>query len=156
MVSTKKESKLVLSAHSDSLRIVPLHLPDEMKVAPAVPPHLTFNNGPLLSSVEVFSVFWGTDWQVAPQSDLIKSLNDFFAAILQSELMNLLKQYSVPGQAISNGKLSGTKTITTPNWAMRSLIMPFSICSNRRFPLAHCLSLHQTYFTSSTCHRESL
>ncbi len=46
----------VLPAHSDSIRIVPLYLPDELKAAPAVPPQLTYRNGAMLSSVQVFTV----------------------------------------------------------------------------------------------------
>ena len=52
-------TRQVLHAHGDPIRVVPLHLPDEMKVAAATPPQLTFRNGPLLSAVEVFTVFWG-------------------------------------------------------------------------------------------------
>lgn len=49
----------VLAARGDSIRVVPLHLPDELLAAPAVPPQLTYRGGPLLTNVEVFTVFWG-------------------------------------------------------------------------------------------------
>src|SRR5438309_5240192 len=71
-------------AQGEHVRIVPLHYPkpsvsiDELghlrgetadtdlfdgqpHVAPATA-HLTYNNGPLLTAVQVFTVFWGTKW----------------------------------------------------------------------------------------------
>src|SRR3984893_5365440 len=108
-------TRQVSYAHGDSIRVVPLHLPDEMKVAPAVPPHLSYRNGPLLSAVEVFTVFWGATWQNAPQSDLAKNVNQFFDFILTSALIDQLSEYSVQGgPTISHGKHVGTITITTP------------------------------------------
>jgi hypothetical protein len=108
-------TRQVSYAHGDSIRVVPLHLPDEMKVAPAVPPHLSYRNGPLLSAVEVFTVFWGATWQTAPQSDLAKNVNQFFDFILTSALIDQLSEYSVQGgPTISHGKHAGTTTITTP------------------------------------------
>ena len=40
------------------IRIVPLHPHVRDAAAPA--PHLTYRNGPLLTNVEVFTLFWGT------------------------------------------------------------------------------------------------
>ena len=49
------------------IRIVPLHRPSELFVPgrPAKAPaaQLTYRGGPLLTSVQVFSVFWGAAWQ---------------------------------------------------------------------------------------------
>jgi len=105
----------VLPAHSDSIRIVPLYLPDELKAAPAVPPQLTFRNGAMLSSVQVFTVFWGAAWQQSPQSDLAGNLNQFFDYILTSALMDQLAEYNVQGMPpVGHGKRIGTATITTP------------------------------------------
>jgi hypothetical protein len=104
----------VLHAHGDPIRVVPLRLPDELKAAAAVPPDLTYRNGPLLENVEVFTVFWGAAWQQAPQSDLINQLNQFFDFILTSALIDQLAEYSVQGQAIGHGRRTGTITLTTP------------------------------------------
>jgi hypothetical protein len=105
----------VLYAHDDAIRVVPLRLPDDLKVAPAVPPHLTYRNGPLLSAVEVFTVFWGAAWQNAPQSGLATNVNQFFDFILTSALIDQLSEYSVQGgPTIGHGKHVGTTTITTP------------------------------------------
>src|SRR5947209_1017136 len=94
-----------------SLRIVPIK---GKGLAPAgYTPKLTYHQGHLLTSVEVYTIFWGTGWQQAPQNGLIQQLNNFFDFILTSSLMDLLREYSVPGQTIGHGKRVGTNTITT-------------------------------------------
>ena len=50
---------------NDPIRIVPLHLPIELyrpSAGIAAPPaaQLTYRGGPLLDSVKVFTIFWGT------------------------------------------------------------------------------------------------
>src|SRR6266700_146740 len=109
-------TRQVLYAHGDPIRVVPLALPEELKAAAATPPQLTFNNGPLLSAVEVFTVFWGAAWQQAPQSDLANNLNQFFDFILTSPLIDQLSEYDIQdGQSINHGKRVGTTTITSPH-----------------------------------------
>src|ERR1700724_3274918 len=49
--------------HSDPIRIVPLHLPPELEVAPLAPARLTYRCGPLLTQVNVFNLYWGLAWQ---------------------------------------------------------------------------------------------
>ena len=54
----------ITPVHEDPIRIVPLSVPDEMLrpvegAAPAVAPQLTYRGGPLLTNVQVFTVFWG-------------------------------------------------------------------------------------------------
>lgn len=113
MANELSESKLVLPAHGDLFRIVPLYRPQEREAgAPAA--NLTFHNGPLLSAVEVFTIFWGSAWQQQPQSDLANSLNQFFDFILTSPLIDQLAEYNVDGQQIVHGRRSGTVTITLP------------------------------------------
>jgi len=105
----------ILPAHSDSIRIVPLYLPDQLRAAPAVPPQLTYRNGPMLSAVQVFTVFWGAAWQQSPQSDMTNNLNQFFDYILTSTLMDQLAEYNVQGMSpVGHGTRTGTATITTP------------------------------------------
>src|SRR5207253_10071018 len=83
--------------------------------APPPPaPQLSYRGGPLLTAVEVFTVFWGQAWQQAPQSALIDQLNAFFDFVLTSQLIDQLAEYSVPAQAIGYGKRIGTATITSP------------------------------------------
>jgi hypothetical protein len=80
--------------------------------AGASPPHLSYGNGPLLSSVQVYTLFWGTAWQQAAQSALLTQLNQFFDSILVSGLIDLLAEYSVSGQTIGHGQRIGSATIT--------------------------------------------
>jgi hypothetical protein len=115
--------KKIYPAHGDAIRIVPLSLPDAMRrpvqpvvgaVAPA-PPQLTYRDGPLMTAVEVFTIFWGTDWQSGALSALPAQVNAFFDFILTSALIDqLAAEYSVPGKSIGHGKRTGTLTITAP------------------------------------------
>jgi len=103
----------------DPIRIVPLHLPSELyrpASGIAAPPaaQLTYRGGPLLTSVKVFTVFWGTAWQASPNSALATQINEFFKFVLSSALMDQLFEYSVAGQTIGHGSFIGTVTITQP------------------------------------------
>lgn len=91
-------------------RIVPMY--GEVR-APTVAPHLTYGGGPLLTAVEVYTIFWGAAWLLPAQSGLPPQLNQFFDFIVTSPLLDLLAQYSVPGQTIGHGSRIGTSTITT-------------------------------------------
>jgi hypothetical protein len=94
------------------IRIVPLHPHVRDAAAPA--PHLTYRNGPLLTNVEVFTLFWGTAWQDSVNTELSQQMNSFFDFILTSQLMDQLAEYSVPGQSIGHGKRTGTMVLTSP------------------------------------------
>ncbi|MGB7846182.1 MAG: hypothetical protein WBL63_11240 [Candidatus Acidiferrum sp.] len=96
--------------HKLPLRIVPLH--PHVRDAAAPTPHLTYRGGPLLTNVEVFSIFWGAAWLDPANSSLLDQMNSFFDLILASSLTDQLAEYSVPGKAISRGVLIGTKTVT--------------------------------------------
>jgi len=96
------------------IRIVPLHPGKAKAAALQVPAKLTYRNGPLLTSVQVFTIFWGTTWNEPPQSALLPKINEFFDFILSSQLLDQLAEYSVPNQAISRGVLIGTITLTSP------------------------------------------
>jgi hypothetical protein len=106
-------------AKGDPIRIVPVHPVDELVspahgAAPSPPPRLTYRAGPLLSAVEVFTVFWGSVWSTPPESDLATSLNGFFDFVLTSALLDQLAEYSVPGKPIGHGQRLGSAVITTP------------------------------------------
>jgi len=94
------------------IRIVPLHPYVRDAAAPA--PHLTYRNGPLLTNVEVFTIFWGSDWQIAANNQLSEQMNAFVDYILGSPLLDQLAEYSVPGQTIGHGKRTGTTLLTLP------------------------------------------
>jgi len=119
MSSPAQPKRLIVPSQSDPIRIVPLHLPQELigaahGAAPGPAPHLTYRNGPLIQAVEVFTVFWGAAWNQAAQTPLMTSLNQFFDFILASALIDQLAEYNVPGQSIKHGKRTGTAVVTTP------------------------------------------
>jgi len=93
------------------LRIVPLHTAPLL--AAAITPELTYRNGPLLTNVEVFTVFWGAAWQDATNSAIAKQMNEFFDFILTSKLIDQLAEYNVEGKAIGHGTRTGSLTLTT-------------------------------------------
>ena len=131
--STRKPIKLT-AAPEDCIRTVPLHYPkpsvsvaelaarkgesegDVFDGKPRVAPadaHLTYNGGPLLQTVQVFSIFWGAKWQtVASAAPLVQQIKKFFSDILVSSLLDQLTEYSVPGKAIGHGSLTGSAILT--------------------------------------------
>jgi hypothetical protein len=74
--------------------------------------NLKYHGGHLLTAVEVFTIFWGSDWE-KENSDLIKGVNDFFDYIVTSPLIDLLREYSVHDQVIGRGRRTDTVTITS-------------------------------------------
>jgi hypothetical protein len=93
------------------IRIVPLHPPKAVVTMGA--PHLTYRNGPLLTSVEVFTVLWGQAWQHPANRNISDRMNVFFDYIVTSKLIDLLHEYSVPGKTIGHGKRIGTANVTS-------------------------------------------
>ena len=112
----------VVAFHGDAIRIVPLYgaegagtpTVEAAKAAPPVAPQLSYRNGPLLTAVQVFTIFWGAAWQQGANATLLAQVNQFFDFILTSPLIDQLSEYSVPGKAIGHGRHVGTLTITTP------------------------------------------
>jgi len=92
--------------HKLPLRIVPLY--PHVRDAAATAPHLSYRNGPLLTTVEVFAIFWGKAWQSGTNGALSDQLNSFFDFILASSLMDQLAEYSVTGKTIGHGKRTGS------------------------------------------------
>lgn len=103
----------------DPIRIVPVHGLEELArpahdAAAAPAPKLTYRGGPLLTAVEVFTAFWGSWWNDGTGAELATRLNGFFDAILTSELIDQLDEYSVDGRTIGHGTRTGTTTLTGP------------------------------------------
>src|SRR2546426_774999 len=97
----------------DPIRSVPLQgtvLPSA--AAPAA--HLTYRKGPLLRAVEVFTIFWGSEWKKPPHRSMVKQINEFFDVILTSALVDELAEYNVGRYSIAHGKRTGTTTMATP------------------------------------------
>src|ERR1700694_5452966 len=119
MATERDTTPMILPAPNDSIRIVPPPVPDDMRPpalgARAAPtPLLTYRNGPLISSVEVCTVFWGAAWNTAPQSGLVHNLNQFFDYILSSALIDQMAEFNVPAYAIGHGKRVGTVNVSSP------------------------------------------
>ena len=103
----------------DPIRIVPIHRAEELGqpahgAAAAPGPELTYRGGPLLTAVEVFTVFWSAWWQGSDGAPLLTELNGFFDYVLTSELLDQLGEYSVSGRTIAHGSRIGTTTIAEP------------------------------------------
>jgi len=72
---------------SSPIIIVPLHKPEEeMAMAAAAPAQLVYNNGPLLTAVQVYTIFWGSTWQQSPASAMATNVNGQFLRLIESAL----------------------------------------------------------------------
>lgn len=143
----------VSPAHSDAIRIVPLHPGAGAEItAPAAAPRLTYRNGPLIEAVEVFTVFWGATWNSAPQNAMMQQINGFFDFILTSPLIDQLSEYNVAGRKITHGKRTGTTQITSPVLASSiqdsaiQQTLQNEIAANAAFPKPGPNTLYFVYF----------
>jgi hypothetical protein len=143
MSVTSQQLRIVPPSGRDPIRIVPLHLPDAVRAPSpglAAPPGplLTYRGGPLLTAVQVFTVFWGDAWQ-GTESSLAQTVNQFFDFILSSTLLDQLAEYSVPGQTIGHGQHIGTVTLpaqlppSVSDNAIRHMLQQ-EIATNPAFP----------------------
>jgi len=110
MARSKPKRARTLQPHRDHIRIVPLHQ-DAAGIQQAAAPKLTYRSGPLLSAVEVFTVFWGDGWKSAPQNGMVPKMNAFFDFILTSALLDQLSEYSTGAMKIGHGRRTGTVSI---------------------------------------------
>jgi hypothetical protein len=117
-------------------------------------PQLTYRGGPVLTAVEVFTVFWGSAWQQDSNSQTVTGINAFFDYILSSPLMDQLAEYSVNGQAIGHGQRTGTATVTTPEPGssvadsdIQSMLQQ-QIGNNPDFPQPNANTLYFVYLPS--------
>jgi hypothetical protein len=99
----------------DCVRVVPLATPElARRIAAPQSAQLVYNNGPLIASVQVFAIFWGTEWQQPALAAMIPEVNQFFDDILTGPLIDQLAEYSVPQYSIQHGKRIGSVALTTP------------------------------------------
>jgi hypothetical protein len=129
--ASKPRKKTVYRANPDAIIVAPLHqvkqdlplselgkkgeLADPHHIAAApTPAHLVYNGGPLMANVQVYTIFWGKNWNTTPAlKSLMTQINDFFKAILVSPLMDQMAEYNVPAYTIGHGTLAGTNAIIT-------------------------------------------
>ena len=152
----KQSKNMSHQSRTDAIRIVPLHKPEAQAVAPATVPNLIYRNGPLLTSVEVFAVFWGNSWQQPQAAGILAQMNQFFDFVLTSALMDQLSEYSVAGQSIGHGKRTGSVTLTTPppstsvtDQAIQQLLQQ-EISGNAEFPQPSANTLYFVFLPSGT------
>jgi hypothetical protein len=152
----RTSTELAIAAPTDPIRIVPIYGSGEAaavvgkrRAAPAG--HVTYRGGPLLHTAQVFTVFWGNDWQKGQLAQLARQLNQFFDAILKSRLIDQLKEYNVPSTTIRHGKRIGTATILKPapkhatsDAAVRHLLQQ-EISTNSKFPQPSANTLYFVY-----------
>jgi hypothetical protein len=102
----------------DCIRIVPLATPEVLqKAAARQVARLVYNNGPLIAQAQVFTIFWGSDWEQGSAQGLTAELNGFFDYILTSSLIDQLSEYNVVQYRIGHGHRIGTVTLTDPDVA---------------------------------------
>src|SRR5438477_4125368 len=99
------------------IRVVPMRGVGGL-VAPATrvaaPPaaQLTYRGGPLLTAVEVVTVYWGAAWNDATAQATAQSLNGFFQFLVSSPYIAQLGEYNTPPQKIGHSRYAGTARIT--------------------------------------------
>jgi hypothetical protein len=100
-----------MSIESEIINLVPLHVAG---AAPARAPaaQLTYRGGPLITSVKVFTLFWGSEWAQTRNQQTARRVNHFFTYLVTSPLMDQLAEYSVTQFPIGHGSFLGTLTVT--------------------------------------------
>ncbi len=156
MAGKRKKPRHVLPAHRDPIRIVPLHMPEvAVKIVPRVAappaPKLTYRGGPLLTAVQVFTVYWGPAWKQASLKPMAGKINTYFKSIVKSSLMTQMAEYNVPQYTIKKGKYVGTATITSPplgttvtDSAIQHMLQQ-EIATNPKFPQPNTNMLYFVY-----------
>ncbi len=156
MTTSQPVGRAILPGHADPIRIVPLYLDESLtlftpEAGPVPTAKLTYRNGPLLSAVKVYTVFWGNYWHQAAGNTLLNNINSFFDFILTSPLIDQLAEYSAPNYSIGHGKRIGTITLTTPairhgvtDTAVQHMLKQ-EISSNSAFPQPDFNTLYFVY-----------
>jgi hypothetical protein len=96
---------------ANPIQIVPMY--GAALATPVKSAQLTYRGGSVLSAVQVTTIFWGPAWDQDPLAGFAQKVNDFFAFILSSPLLDQLGEYSVPGMTIGHGSLVGRRTLAS-------------------------------------------
>lgn len=153
-MNNRSSSQTAPSVKNKPINIVPLYGLETISAAAAAAAQLVYNNGPLLTNVQVFTVFWGSAWQQSPGSDTVQSINSFFDFILTSPLIDQLAEYSTQGQTIGHGSRIGTITLTTPDVSTSvadsdiQQMLNNAIANNSAFPQPTANTLYFVYLPS--------
>jgi hypothetical protein len=154
--SSNERSQSVISDHMGHTKVVPPIVDPAMtkaEIISAPATKLVFYDGPLIQSVKVFTIFWGSAWNAQEQTNLAKRLNDFFKFIVASELIDQLAEYNIPQRSfkINHGEYLGTTTITdppTPTVVMDSMVqhvLQQQIAGNHNIPQPSADTLYFIY-----------
>ena len=151
--SKSSSTGLIFPSQADPIRIVPLSFPNTAAIAATAAPLLTYRNGPLIASPQVYTIFWGSAWtRTAALKTLMTQINQFFDFILTSALIDQMSEYSVPGFTLTHGKRTGTLNVTSPalgtsvtDAAIQHMIQN-QIASNVKVPKPSPNTLYFVYF----------
>ncbi len=99
---------------SNLINVVPTLAQITDPVVAAQTAHFTYRGGPLLSNVDVYTIFWGTPWQQSSYQFMANNLNTFFKNVVASTLLAQLQEYSAGSYQIGQGTFAGTTTLTQP------------------------------------------
>src|SRR2546428_3572634 len=107
------------AAQGRPIRVVPMRGGGLLVAAPApvlapAKAKLTYRGGPLLSAVQVVTVFWGAAWDEATADATAHGLNAFFQFVVTSPYIDQLSEYNTPQQKIGSGRFAGTARVTDP------------------------------------------
>ena len=70
---------------------------------------LTYRGGPLITSVKLFNMYWGSAWNGAQTQSVGRTaIDNFLGDLVNSAYIDLLAEYSVNGMTITRGMLMGS------------------------------------------------
>src|SRR5947208_7401808 len=104
-MSPSRRPRSERSTQHRPIRVVPMRGIGGL-VAPAArvaaPPaaQLTYRGGPLLTAVEVVTVYWGAAWNDATAQAMAQGLNAFFQFVVSGPYVDQLGEFSTPQQKI--------------------------------------------------------
>jgi hypothetical protein len=101
--------------HYDSDPVTELYEPAVGHHAPPAGTKLVYGGGPLLTNVDVVTIFWGKGWQAPAVAQVPTKINAFFDATLTSSMIDMLAEYSTPTKQIGHGTRTATVNVTIPD-----------------------------------------
>jgi len=152
MARRRETPQTVIHARTDPIRIVPLHVPAALALAPsAPPPQLSYRGGPLLTNVEVFTAFWGAAWQQQPQSGLFAEPEPVLRRHPDERPDRSAGRVQRRRKTIGHGERVGTTIITAPvlghsvsDGAVQHMLQQ-EILTNTAFPKPNPNTLYFVY-----------
>ena len=100
--------------HSPITIVRPAHIHIDAAAA-AQAANFTYRGGPLLTNVQIFTIFWGAPWQLPDYQKLAQNLNTFFQTIVKSPLIDQLREYNSGQYSIGRGTFLGSLNTNQPS-----------------------------------------